>query len=121
MSLSPRGSIIVGTGLKMRTVSAGDIENLIGFWRSIDGVGLGKGDDRESLERFIRRNPTTCFLLTEEERVVGSVLGGFDGRQGTSTTWPYARRSADRGGPGVDGWYAESWRSSVPTRFTCLY
>ena len=82
MSLSPRGSIIVGTGLKMRTVSAGDIENLIGFWRSIDGVGLGKGDDRESLERFIRRNPTTCFLLTEEERVVGSVLGGFDGRRG---------------------------------------
>lgn len=69
-------------GLKMRAISAGDIENLLSFWRTIDGVGLGKGDDPESLERFIHRNPTTCFVLTEAERVVGTVLGGFDGRRG---------------------------------------
>jgi len=72
----------VDTGVKMRTVSAGDIEDLLSFWRTIEGVGLGKGDDRESLERFIDRNPTACFLLTEEEKIVGSVLGGFDGRRG---------------------------------------
>ncbi len=66
----------------MRTVLPEDLEDLSGFWRTIDGIGLGKGDDPESLLRFIRRNPTTCFLIRDEGQVVGSVLGGFDGRRG---------------------------------------
>ncbi|MGI6551388.1 MAG: GNAT family N-acetyltransferase [Syntrophomonadales bacterium] len=67
---------------KIRTVIPGDLEDLTSFWRTIDGVGLGKGDDLESLRRFILRNPTTCFLIRDEGKVVGSVLGGFDGRRG---------------------------------------
>lgn len=67
---------------KIQTVLPGDLEDLTTFWRSIQGVGLGKGDDPDSLLRFIRRNPATCFLIRNEAKIVGSVLGGFDGRRG---------------------------------------
>lgn len=66
----------------IQTVTPGDLDDLTTFWRSIKGVGLGKGDDLESLERFVRRNPTTCFLVRDDKRIIGSVLGGFDGRRG---------------------------------------
>ena len=68
--------------IKIQTVLSGDLEELTGFWRTIDGVGLGQGDDLKSLEQFIRRNPHTCLLIRDEGKVVGSVLGGFDGRRG---------------------------------------
>lgn len=59
-----------------------DIEALTTFWRSIDGVGVGRGDDQDSLNLFLRMNPTTCLLVREDEKIVGSVWGGFDGRRG---------------------------------------
>ncbi len=67
---------------KIKWASADDIDELITFWKSIDGIEMGDGNDRDSLDLFIRQNPTTCFLIRENQKIVGSVLGGFDGRRG---------------------------------------
>ena len=39
-------------------------------------------DSREGIEKFLKRNPTTCFVAVEDEEVVGVIIGGHDGRRG---------------------------------------
>lgn len=55
---------------------------MLELWRCIPGLGVGSGDEEESLRLFMERNPSTCLLLKDGERLLGTVLGGFDGRRG---------------------------------------
>lgn len=59
-----------------------DITEMINFWRATEGIGVGVGDDEPSLQLFLRRNPTTSLIMKDEGRLIGTVLGGFDGRRG---------------------------------------
>lgn len=60
-----------------------DYEALRGLWTSAPGVGMRSIDDSEAgISRYLERNPTTCFVATHSDRVVGSVLAGHDGRRG---------------------------------------
>ena len=53
------------------------------LWERTPGVGLNEiNDSREGIEKFIGRNPLTSFVAVEEGKVIGSVLGGNDGRRG---------------------------------------
>lgn len=46
-------------------------------------MGLNEIDDsREGIEKYLRRNPTTCFVALFHEKVVGVILAGHDGRRG---------------------------------------
>ena len=48
------------------------------------GGGIRSIDDsKEGVERFLRRNPTTSFVAVKEGKIVGSILCGHDGRQGS--------------------------------------
>lgn len=55
---------------------------MLDLWRSIPGLGVGRGDDLESLKAFMDKNPSTCLVLKKDEQLIGTVLGGFDGRRG---------------------------------------
>jgi ribosomal protein S18 acetylase RimI-like enzyme len=62
---------------EMRTV---DGDALRALWRD---AGFGSlGDDDRSLARLARRNPGLALVAAEGSRVVGSALGGWDGRRG---------------------------------------
>ncbi len=58
-----------------------DIPLMLELWRNTPGVKIGE-DDELSLAVFIRRNPGTCLLIRTTEGIIGTVLGGFDGRRG---------------------------------------
>ena len=46
-------------------------------------MGLNDLDDsREGIERFLKRNPETCFVALKDEKVVGVIIAGNDGRRG---------------------------------------
>ncbi len=46
-------------------------------------MGLNNLDDsKEGIERFIERNPTTCFVAEENGEIVGAIMVGNDGRRG---------------------------------------
>ena len=52
------------------------------LWNSIHGFGIRTLDDsREGIERFIKRNPTTCAVDVEDGKIVGAILCGHDGRR----------------------------------------
>ncbi|HOB12534.1 MAG TPA: GNAT family N-acetyltransferase [Syntrophomonadaceae bacterium] len=59
-----------------------DIPYMLELWQDTPGVGLGPGDDEISLTAFMQRNPTTCLVLKYQDSIIGTVLGGFDGRRG---------------------------------------
>lgn len=60
-----------------------DYDAIHDLWRSMPGMGLNSLDDsREGVERFLRRNPTTCFVVKMERGIVGTILSGHDGRRG---------------------------------------
>ena len=46
-------------------------------------MGLNNLDDsREGITKYLARNPDTCFVAVEQERIVGAILTGHDGRRG---------------------------------------
>ena len=46
-------------------------------------MGLNDLDDsKEGIERFLSRNPKTCFVAEEDQRIIGVIIAGNDGRRG---------------------------------------
>jgi len=45
-------------------------------------VGLSSADDAASLSRFIERNAGLCWCSVTDDRIVGTILCGSDGRRG---------------------------------------
>ena len=64
----------------IRDIRAVDGEALRMLWKAA-GFGL-LGDDDLGLARMARRNPGLVLVAAEGTRVVGSALGGWDGRRG---------------------------------------
>ena len=60
-----------------------DYKEAYALWLSCDGVGLNGIDDSESgITKFLLRNPNTCFVAKMNEKIVGVILAGQDGRRG---------------------------------------
>ena len=38
-------------------------------------------DSREGIERYLKRNPNTCFAAVKDGRIIGVILTGHDGRR----------------------------------------
>jgi ribosomal protein S18 acetylase RimI-like enzyme len=68
--------------MEIRKIAISDYESLINFWISMEGARLVDADSKESIERYLERNPGLSFIALEGGRVVGSVLAGHDGRRG---------------------------------------
>lgn len=78
-------------------MTIGDYEQVYALWMGSSGMGLNNLDDsREGIARFLRRNPATCLVAEEGERVVGVILAGNDGRADISII-PPSRRIAGIG------------------------
>ncbi|MGE5528374.1 MAG: GNAT family N-acetyltransferase [Patescibacteria group bacterium] len=68
--------------MEIRPLTPNDIPALLALWQSLPGLGLSPDDVPERLAAFMARNPTTCLGACEGNALVGSVLGGYDGRRG---------------------------------------
>ncbi len=69
--------------MTIRLMTIKDYSSVYALWLSCSGMGLNNLDDsREGIEKFLKRNPTTCFVAVEDEEIVGVIIGGHDGRRG---------------------------------------
>ena len=69
--------------IEIRTMTENDYEGVKALWMTIHGFGIRSVDDsKEGVERFLKRNPTTSVVAVEEDRIVGAILCGHDGRRG---------------------------------------
>lgn len=67
----------------LRNMRSADYDQAYALWLSCKGMGINAHDDsRTGIERFLRRNGTTCFVAEEEGTIIGTILAGHDGRRG---------------------------------------
>lgn len=67
----------------IRVMTIGDYDSVYDLWINTPGMGLNLTDDsREGIEKYLRRNPTTCFVASCDGKTVGVIMSGHDGRRG---------------------------------------
>lgn len=67
----------------VRLMTPADYAGVYALWLSCAGMGLNDVDDsEEGIARYLRRNPSTCFVAEEEGVLCGIILAGHDGRRG---------------------------------------
>ena len=68
----------------VRKVSIDDYDAIYELWNSTEQSrrALNPVDDsREGIERYLKRNPNTCFAAVKDGRIIGVILTGHDGRR----------------------------------------
>ena len=69
--------------MTIRTMTIEYFEQVHALWMTIKGFGIRSIDDsKEGVERFLKRNPTTSVVAEIDNKIVGSILCGHDGRRG---------------------------------------
>ena len=60
-----------------------DYQQVYDLWSSIEkGVHVGRSDSPSEIEKKISRDPDLFLVAEAENRIIGSVIGGYDGRRG---------------------------------------
>jgi len=60
-----------------------DILRTQSLWGSIEkGVSLGPSDTPEEIKKKLLRDPDLFLIAEDDGEIVGTVIGGFDGRRG---------------------------------------
>jgi len=58
-----------------------DYEQVYRLWKSTDII-IKSSDQKEEIQRMLKKNPDTCLVGIENSKIISVVLGGFDGRRG---------------------------------------
>ncbi len=67
--------------MEIRNFIPDDYEDVYDLWKKCN-LHLGKSDSREEIEKFLKLNPNTSLVGIIDGKIIGCVLGGFDGRRG---------------------------------------
>ncbi len=60
-----------------------DYEAVLHLWQNAgEGIGIGPSDQPEEIEKKLQRDPDLFLVAESAGRIIGSVIGGFDGRRG---------------------------------------
>ena len=67
----------------IRVMNTEDYDRVYALWMSCKNMGFNNLDDsRQGIEKYLKRNPSTCFVAEQDNAIVGVVLAGHDGRRG---------------------------------------
>ena len=70
--------------MNIRLMTPTDHTAVYALWLRTPGMGLKDLDDGpEGFCRFLKRNPSTCFVAEKEGVIVGALMAGHDGRRGS--------------------------------------
>jgi N-acetylglutamate synthase len=67
----------------IRKMTTNDYEMIYDLWMNTPGMGLNTIDDsKEGIEKFLNRNPNTNFVALHNDKIIGVIMSGHDGRRG---------------------------------------
>lgn len=67
----------------VRTMENEDYDKIFELWKKIKGFAMRSVDDsKEGVNLFLKRNPMTSVVAIQDDKVVGTILCGHDGRRG---------------------------------------
>jgi ribosomal protein S18 acetylase RimI-like enzyme len=67
--------------MEIREMTIKDYDKVYNLWEKTDII-LKKSDEKQEIDRMIKRNPYTCLVGLIKDEIVSAVMGGFDGRRG---------------------------------------
>ena len=67
--------------MKIEKFTMESYENIVDLWRK-SSISVGSTDTRDEIERMLQRNPNLFLIGKVDNKVIGVVMGGFDGRRG---------------------------------------
>lgn len=74
---------ILEKSINVRKMTISDYEQVYLLWLSTPNMGLNNIDDsKEGIEKYLARNPETCFVAEKNAVITGAILSGHDGRRG---------------------------------------
>jgi ribosomal protein S18 acetylase RimI-like enzyme len=68
--------------MQIQEMQIEDFDEVYALWQSTDEIALTEIDTRESISRFLERNPGFSYIARVGEGIVGAVLCSHDGRRG---------------------------------------
>lgn len=72
------------TALEIRPMQISDYPQVAELWHNTPGMGMSAVDDSEQgIAAFLAFNPDLNFVALLEQRVVGVIMCGYDGRRAT--------------------------------------
>lgn len=75
-----------------------DYESVLNLWKSIEkGIRIGRSDAAAEIQKKIQRDPDLFLIAEVGEKIIGSVIGGFDGRRGLIYHLAISREFRGRG------------------------
>lgn len=66
--------------METRLITLDDHPKLIAFWT--ENYFVNEMDNLEHLKMFLERNPGLSFVTEDNGKIIGTILGSFDGRRG---------------------------------------
>ena len=69
-------------GVTIQEMTIDHYEAVYALWQDSEGLELSVADSKESIARFLERNPGLSFVAFDGDELVGAVLCGHDGRRG---------------------------------------
>jgi N-acetylglutamate synthase len=68
--------------LQIQKMVIDDYDDVYNLWANTPGMGLNNLDDsRQGIDKYLQRNPHTCFVARENGKLIGVILSGHDGRR----------------------------------------
>lgn len=68
--------------MRIQLMTIDDYENVYSLWTSTSGMGMRSIDDsKPGIEKFLKRNPATNFIAIDDNKLIGAILCGHDGRR----------------------------------------
>lgn len=69
-------------GIAIREFTLEDYDEVLGLWSAAGpGVDRRPSDERDQVGLKLQRDPDLFLVATLEDRIVGAVMGGWDGRR----------------------------------------
>ena len=69
--------------MQLRSFAWTDLEAVLDLWRAAGpGIHLGRSDSPEEIRKKLSRDPDLFLVAEDQGRIIGAVMGGYDGRRG---------------------------------------
>ena len=67
--------------VSIRKMSIADYHEIYRVWQECN-IYISASDREEEIKKFLEYNPLTSLVLIHNDKIIGGVLGGYDGRRG---------------------------------------
>jgi len=66
----------------IRKMQTADYEQALALWQRTPGMGISAADEKDAIQKFLKKNSSLCYAAFVENALVGTILCGEDGRRG---------------------------------------